>query len=350
MRPLDGRCRRVMADAPTHVTIQANRPSGAAVPRGADKQHETLAAPNICASRARVTPFPWTDLLIIAGLIVLNGVFRHERTGHRFGAHRAAAHGSAARQRGAQIALQLGAEPGKFLSTVQIGITLIGIIAGAYSGASLGRPMGGRLIARRSRKLGRPGGLRHRDCRDDLSKPCRWRARAAQARSPCALPRPLPSSWRVRWRCWPKWLRRWCGCSMCPRRILIRCCRGAAGKAAVFVDSRFCSPKPRAERVIEHEQPLALQATVSDAWRRPVRELMTPRTEVDWIDIAAANKRLRGARVGKCAAMRLPVAETSPDRVLGVVKVRDILSRLIAKQPVDIASADDEAPRWCPTN
>ena len=34
----------------------------------------------------------------------------------------------------------------------------------------------------------------------------------------------------------------------------------------------------------------------------------------------------------------LPVAEGSPDRVLGVVKVRDILSRLIANEPVDIAA------------
>ena len=51
--------------------------------------------------------------------------------------------------RGAQIALSLGAEPGKFLSTVQIGITLIAIVAGAYSGASLGGPVGERLAALR---------------------------------------------------------------------------------------------------------------------------------------------------------------------------------------------------------
>ena len=37
---------------------------------------------------------------------------------------------------------QLAADPGRFLSTVQIGITLIGILAGAYSGASLGGPVG----------------------------------------------------------------------------------------------------------------------------------------------------------------------------------------------------------------
>ena len=47
----------------------------------------------------------------------------------------------------ARIAIRLAAEPGKFLSTVQIGITLIGIINGAYSGASLGGPVGERLEA-----------------------------------------------------------------------------------------------------------------------------------------------------------------------------------------------------------
>ena len=43
-------------------------------------------------------------------------------------------------RRGAQTALDLASDPGRFLSTVQIGITLIGILAGAYSGSSLGGP------------------------------------------------------------------------------------------------------------------------------------------------------------------------------------------------------------------
>ena len=46
---------------------------------------------------------------------------------------------------GARVALDLAADPGKLLSTAQIGITLIGILAGAYSGASLGGPTGERL-------------------------------------------------------------------------------------------------------------------------------------------------------------------------------------------------------------
>src|SRR3546814_4981716 len=48
-------------------------------------------------------------------------------------------------RRGARSALAAASDPGKFLSTVQIGITLIGIVAGAYSGASLGGPTGERL-------------------------------------------------------------------------------------------------------------------------------------------------------------------------------------------------------------
>ena len=40
--------------------------------------------------------------------------------------------------RGAAIAMQLAADPGRFLSSVQIGITLVGILSGAFSGATLG--------------------------------------------------------------------------------------------------------------------------------------------------------------------------------------------------------------------
>ena len=41
-------------------------------------------------------------------------------------------------QRGAQAALDLRETPGRFLSTVQIGITLVGVLSGAFSGATLG--------------------------------------------------------------------------------------------------------------------------------------------------------------------------------------------------------------------
>lgn len=43
--------------------------------------------------------------------------------------------------KGAETALHLASDPGRFLSTVQIGITLIGIINGAFGGATLSGPM-----------------------------------------------------------------------------------------------------------------------------------------------------------------------------------------------------------------
>ncbi len=44
--------------------------------------------------------------------------------------------------RGAKLALGLLNDPGKFLSAIQIGITLAGIVAGAYSGATIGHRLG----------------------------------------------------------------------------------------------------------------------------------------------------------------------------------------------------------------
>lgn len=43
---------------------------------------------------------------------------------------------------GARTALRLAENPGRFLSTVQIGITLIGVMSGAFSGATLGLRLG----------------------------------------------------------------------------------------------------------------------------------------------------------------------------------------------------------------
>ena len=49
--------------------------------------------------------------------------------------------------KGAAVALKLAEDPGKFLSSVQIGITLVGILAGAVSGATLGERLSDALAA-----------------------------------------------------------------------------------------------------------------------------------------------------------------------------------------------------------
>ena len=49
--------------------------------------------------------------------------------------------------RGARTAIQLASDPGRFLSSVQIGITLVGVLSGAFSGATLGLRLAGALEA-----------------------------------------------------------------------------------------------------------------------------------------------------------------------------------------------------------
>ena len=94
-----------------------------------------------------MAPFPWFDLAILAALILLNGVFAMSElaivSARPARLKMMAEKGSGA----ARTVLALQADPGKFLSTVQIGITLVGIIAGAYSGSTLGPPVGERLEA-----------------------------------------------------------------------------------------------------------------------------------------------------------------------------------------------------------
>jgi len=49
--------------------------------------------------------------------------------------------------RGAATAIRLAENPGRFLSTVQIGITLVGVLSGAFSGATLGARLAAWLTA-----------------------------------------------------------------------------------------------------------------------------------------------------------------------------------------------------------
>src|SRR6185369_5076584 len=90
-------------------------------------------------------PFPWLDLVLILALIALNGVLSMSELAIVSSREARLKAMVKAGSRGARHALDLAAEPGRFLSTVQTGITLIGILAGAYSGASLGEPVGQRL-------------------------------------------------------------------------------------------------------------------------------------------------------------------------------------------------------------
>ena len=87
------------------------------------------------------------ELCILLGLICLNGVLAMSELAI-VSARPARLRPLEAKSRGAAAALRLGEHPGRFLSTVQIGITLVGILSGALSGATLGARLTQALLAR----------------------------------------------------------------------------------------------------------------------------------------------------------------------------------------------------------
>ena len=77
------------------------------------------------------------ELIVVAVLIVLNGVFALSELAVVSARKTRLKTMADQRRPGAKAALALAEQPSRFLSTVQIGITLIGILAGAFSGAAL---------------------------------------------------------------------------------------------------------------------------------------------------------------------------------------------------------------------
>src|SRR5262245_65460633 len=82
------------------------------------------------------------EIAILLGLFLLNGFFawaaRSGVPSRRIRLQQMAEEG----RRGAAQALALADNPGAFLSAVQVGITLIGILSGAFGGATLGVRLG----------------------------------------------------------------------------------------------------------------------------------------------------------------------------------------------------------------
>ena len=77
------------------------------------------------------------EIAVVLVLVTLNGLFALSElavVSARRSRLKALAHEG---RRGANEAMALAADPSKFLSTVQIGITAVGLVAGAYSGATL---------------------------------------------------------------------------------------------------------------------------------------------------------------------------------------------------------------------
>jgi putative hemolysin len=62
---------------------------------------------------------------------------------------------------------------------------------------------------------------------------------------------------------------------------------------------------------------------------------MTPRTEVDWIDVDSTHEEIR-AKLQETPHSRIPVAEKSVDQIIGLVQARDIVAALFRRETLDL--------------
>lgn len=267
-------------------------------------------------------PFPWIDVGVLVALMLLNGVFAMSELAI-VSARKPRLEAMARRGRvGARVALSLAADPGRFLSTVQTGITLIGVLAGAFSGAALGHP-----VALRLERLG----LGHETADS-------WgfglvivgttylslvvgelvpKQVALRAPEPIAAVMARPMLWLARATVPFVWLLDRSSAAL----IRLLGIRRSAGSAVTAEELHLVVAEASSAGVIEESERQIISGVVRLA-DRPVKEVMTPRTAVEWIDLDAPPVWSEAL-----PHSRMPVGRGSVDQLVGVIQARDLLAR-----------------------
>ncbi|HZT49448.1 MAG TPA: hemolysin family protein [Hyphomicrobiaceae bacterium] len=284
-----------------------------------------------------------TELLIVAALILLNGLFALSELAVVSARHPRLRAMAAAGRRSADVALALAANPGRFLSAVQIGITLIGILNGAYSGEKFGSTSAGLLIdAGMPEKIAEPIGygiviavITYLSVIAGELVPKSLALRNPEAIA-CAVAPAMTAFSRIA--APAVWL------LDASTRLVFRVLHQPAERPARVTDEEIRTLIAEAESagVIEKGERQMISGVMRLA-DRAVVGLMTPRIDVDWIDVAASEAEIK-ERLITTPHSRLPVGEGSPDRLIGVVQTRELLAGILGGKPFDIAAHVRKAP------
>lgn len=236
---------------------------------------------------------------------------------------------------GARAALDLIADPGRFLSTVQIGITLVGIIAGAYGGATLAGPLGARLdrlpwVAPHGDQIAIVAivvVITYLSLVIGELVPKRI-ALANPERVAAAIARPMillslvaaPAVWLLR--ASSDALLRLIGLSSARRASITE----EEVKALIAEGTRAGTFVPEERAMIEG----VLRLT-----DRTVRVIMTQRSEIAWIDKSASREALVDL-VENSPHTEFLVCDGSIDKAVGLIGARDLLRAALSGEALDI--------------
>jgi putative hemolysin len=290
-----------------------------------------------------MSAIPWGDIALILLLIAVNGLFAGAElaiVSARRPRLQLLAKGGV---RGAETVMRLQDEPGRFLSSVQIGITLVGVANGAFSGARLGAPaaafiMGLGVEPELAQALGlgavivivtylsliigelvpKQLALRSPERLACLVAP----GMALLARLFAPFVSLLDASTAIVFR-------------------LLRLSR--EGDSAVTEEElRSVVAEAESAGVIEERERELITGIMRMADRR-VRGVMTPRPDVDWIDADADPEAVR-EHLMQTPHTRIVVAEGTIDKAVGIVQARDLLSAVLSGAPLDLRALMRKPP------
>jgi putative hemolysin len=265
------------------------------------------------------------EIVLILLLILANGVFAMSEIAVVSSRKARLQQLSNEGNRAAKAALGLAENPNRFLSTVQIGITLVGIFAGAYGGATLAEPLAERLddvptlapyadglslalvillITYLSLVLGElvPKRLA-------LTRP---EAIASLVATPMSLLSKLaaPLVWLL----------------SASTGAVLRLFRVKEGQDETVSEEEITVLLDQATQAgVFHETEQELVENVFWLGDRSAGSLMLPRRDIAWLDINATPEDIRAA-LKHHPYNRFVVAEGNLDKVLGFVEVRRLLS------------------------
>ena len=278
------------------------------------------------------------EILVVVLLVLLNGFLAMSElaivSSRRPRLERLAGEGRS----GARFALALADDPGRFLATVQVGLTSIGILNGAFSGLTLGHRLGDWLdlypaVAPYSKPLAVAlvvmsvtyvslviGELAPKQIA--LKDPEQIAIHVAR---PLALFTHItaPVVWVL--------------------NVSTVSLLGLLGLRPGF--ERHVTDEDILGVIVEGEKSGLIHAAeremvedVLDLTSRAVNAIMTPKPDVVWIDLDAPPETIVQT-VRACPFAQLLVCRRTMDNVIGVVRKQDLLNQALDRVPIDVSKA-----------
>jgi len=285
----------------------------------------------------------YVELGIVAVLIVINGLLAMSELAIVSSRPARLAALVEKNVKGSRRALTLASDPGKFLSTVQIGITLIGVLSGAFSGATLGQRLTALLI-----ELGLSKGVADTIGVGAVVTFITYASLIMGELVPKQIALRDPESVAVRVAPFMTLLAKvsapavWLLDRSGKGLLWLLGQRGEAGEKVSEDEIRTLVVEAENAGVLEPGEKEMI-AGVMRLGDLPVGAVMTPRREVSMIDLSDTPEAIRTA-LTTSSHSRFVVFDRDADAALGIVNAKDILDSYVSGHEPDMRALVRPAP------